>query len=86
MQTLGGIMQMRDMASQMALRNAQTQAAQQQAANVQAEAQQRNRDLADQNTLQEAMKDPGAYAKLMTGDVGPSNGKVQPKTLQALTT
>jgi hypothetical protein len=85
LQNIGQLMQVRDAMSQIALRNAQVQAAQQNAANVQAEAQQRNRDLADQNTLQETMKDPDAYARLMTGDVTPIAGRVQPKTLQALT-
>jgi len=85
-QNVGQVMQMRAMGSELALRAAQTQQAQQQTQDIAAQAQQRNRDLADQNTLQQTMQNPDAYSRLMTGDMTPIAGMVQPKTLQALTT
>ena len=56
-QTIGQLMNIRDMASQVALRNAQTQQATQQSQDIAQQAEQRQRDLADQSTIQEAMRD-----------------------------
>lgn len=84
LQTIGGLMQLRDSQSQIALRQAQTQQAQQQAQDTAAQAQQRNRDLADQNTIQQAMADPDINARVHTGDFSDLAGKIQPKTLFGL--
>ena len=84
LQTIGAMMQMRDAASQIALRQAQTQQAQQQQQLIQAEAAQKNRDLTDQNAAQEWLKDPkNAYA-FGKGDLSGLLGKVQTKSYQAL--
>ncbi len=85
-QTIGQIMQMRDVASQVALRQAQTATAQQNAADLKAQTDQRNRDLTDQNTVQEWMKDPANAYAFGQGKLDGLNGKVQPKTLGALQT
>ncbi len=84
LQTIGQLASVRDSISQIGLRNAQTQAAQQQAQDTAAQAQQRNRDLADQNTIQQAMQDPAANARIHTGDYSDVAGKIQPKTLFGL--
>jgi hypothetical protein len=84
LQTVGSLMQMRDMASQIALRNAQTQTQQQQSQTIGAEAQQRQRDLADQNTVMEGMRDPTISAKVHTGDFSDFEGKIQPKNLDVI--
>ena len=84
LQTIGQLASVRDAISQIGLRNAQTQAAQQQAQDIAAQAQQRNRDLADQNTIQQAMQDPAANARIHTGDYSDVAGKIQPKTLFGL--
>ena len=72
--TLGQVLQTRDLAGRIQQQQAQT-------ADIQAQADQRNRDLADQNTLQEAMRDPDTHARMMTGDFSDVTGKIQPKTL-----
>lgn len=74
---LSQLLQAKDLASQIQMRQAQ-------AGDIDAQRQQRNRDLQDQNTIQELMKDPAVTAKLATGDVSPISGKVQPKTLAAV--
>jgi hypothetical protein len=78
LQTLGQVMQARDMGAQIGMRNAQMQ-------EYQAVAQQRQRDLDDQKTLQTTMSDPAQAAKIMSGDVNDLIGKVQPKTIQNFT-
>jgi len=83
-QNLGQLMQLRDVASQLQLRQAQIQQARQQAADIEAQAQQRNRDLADQNTVQQAMKDPAASARIHTGDFSDLEGNIQPKSLDTI--
>ncbi len=86
--SISGLMSLRDLGSQIALRNAQTQQASQVAAENAALAEQKNRDLADQNTIQGLEKDPGAYADIHSGDpakIGQRlGGLVQPKTVQAV--
>ena len=84
LQNVGQLLQMRDLSSQIGMRQAQTQQAQAQASDMQAQAQQQNRDLQDQNTIQQAMKDPATNARIMTGDTSDLAGKVQPKTQQAV--
>jgi len=81
MKTVGELMQMRDMSSQIALRQAQTQQFQQQAQDTQMQMQQRQRALADQNTLQQGMLDPAVSARVHTGDFSDFEGKVQPASL-----
>ena len=75
--TIGQLMNIRDTASQVALRNSQQQ-------EFQAQADQRKLDLADQNTIQEAMRDPAVTEKIYAGDVSSLAGKVQPKTLNTI--
>jgi hypothetical protein len=77
-------MSMRDVASQVKLREAQIQTQQQQAADIQAQAEQRQRDLADQNTFQELQRNPDVNARIHTGDFSDFEGKIQPKNLLAL--
>lgn len=67
-QTIGGLMQVRDAASQIALRNAQTQASQQQAADVAEQTAQRRRENQSTLQLQELMKNPDVQSKAAAGD------------------
>lgn len=86
LQTIGGLMNLRQQMSEVALRHAQIQEAHAREQNIQAEADQRNRDLSDQNTLQEALKDPAQAKALGSGDFSALNGRIQPKTLEAFRT
>jgi hypothetical protein len=79
--TLGQLMQIRDAGSQIALRNAQTQQAQQQATDTAAQAAERTRSLHDQATIQQAMKDPGTAYDIAAGKLDSLQGKVSPDTL-----
>ena len=83
-QTIGSLMQMRGQVAEVAYKQALGAQAQQNALDIQAQAQQRNRDLADQNTIQEAMKDPDTAAAIAGGDLTSLNGKIQPKTYESL--
>ncbi len=80
MQTIGGLMQMKSQMIENALRQAQTATAQQEMQLKQAEQTQKNRDLADQNTIQQFMGDPEKAPALIAGDDTPLRGKVQEKT------
>lgn len=82
--SVGAFQNIRDQISQIALRHAQTEQAQQNAQDIQAQAAQRNKDVADQNTIQEVEKDPDAYAKIAAGDLSPIVGKVQDATVQKI--
>lgn len=82
--SIAQLMQLRGIDSEIALRNAQAQQAQQQSQNVAAEARQRQRDLADQNFLQQASLDPNIHKQLALGDTSGIAGHVQLKTEQAL--
>ncbi len=79
---------LRGQMSEIALRQAQAEQARQVARENEALAQQKNRDLSDQNTLQSLEKDPGAYADIHSGDpvkIGKRlGGVVQPKTISAV--
>lgn len=86
LQTVGALMQLRGQQGEMALRNAQLQQANAQTEDIHAQATQRNRDIADQNTIQEAMKDPTVAQAIGSGDLTALNGKVQPKNLSGLQT
>jgi hypothetical protein len=79
--SIGQLMQMRGLASEVALRGAQTEQAQANTTDIQAQAQGRQRDLADQQTLQQAMGDadhPEYKAAAAKGDFSFLDGKVQP--------
>lgn len=87
LQNLTGAVQLRDLMTQQQLRRQQIQQSQVQTADLQAQTDERQRDLADQATVQKMQADPAFHSAFATGDV--SNllgGKVQPKTLVALNT
>ena len=86
LKTIGGLMQLRSAMTENALRAAQTQQAQQNTLDIQAQAQQRQRALADQQTIMKGMQDPDVNARVHTGDFSDFEGKVMPDTLQALQT
>lgn len=71
---LQALMQYRQQRSMIAQRQAET-------ADLQAQAQQRSRDLADENTYQQLTKDPAIAKAFHQGDFSAAEGKVQPKTL-----
>ncbi len=81
-QTIGSLMQMRGQVAEVAYKQAQAEQARQNALDIKAQADQRNRDLADQNTIQEMLKDPSAAPLLAKGDTSPLNGKVSPVNQQ----
>jgi hypothetical protein len=85
-QSIGRLMQLKSGMADIALKQQQEKQAEQQTALIDAEQQQKNRDLADQNTIQELMKDPTVGPKIAAGDTNVLLGKVQPKTLDALNT
>jgi hypothetical protein len=78
-------MQIAGSIGQLALNQQRIRQAAAETAAIEAQAAQRNRDLADANAIQEAWKDPNAARALMTGDFSPVAGRVQPKTLEGLT-
>lgn len=83
--TVGQLMNIRDMASQVGLRNAQTLHAQQEAETIAAQAEQRRRDLADQNIIQQKMRDPKVTEKIYGNvDLSDLAGQIQPSTYTAL--
>ena len=85
LQTIGGLMQLRASLTEQALRQAQIAQVQQQQQLTAAETQQKQRDLADQNTIQEAQKDPQMARAFGEGDFSALAGKIQPKTLDVVT-
>lgn len=84
LQNIGQIMALGGQMSEIALRREQIKTQQQQQQLVQVEQAQKNRDLADQNTYQEAMKDPAISAKVHTGDFSDLESKIQPKNLDVI--
>ncbi len=72
--TIGGLMQLRNMGSEIALRNQQIAASQQQQADVAEQAAQRQRDNEGARTLQGLMKDPANYTRIAKGDYAPIYG------------
>jgi hypothetical protein len=82
LQTLSVLAQLRGQQTEMALRNAQLAQANAQTQDLQAQADQRNRDLTDNNTIQQALQDPVKAKKLLTGDTSPITGLVTPQSEQ----
>ncbi len=82
--SVGQLMGIRDMASQVALRNAQTEHAHQQSQEVAAQAEQRNKDLADQNFYMQALKDPAIAGRVHTGDFTDLESRIQPRNLDII--
>ncbi len=76
-QTAGSLMGLQDQSAQIAQRRAQ-------AADQQAQAAQRARDLQDQATVQDAMRDPEKARRIVSGDLSDLNGLVQPTTLDSV--
>ncbi len=74
--TVGQIMNIRDMASQVGLRNAQTQQALQQTQSVAAEAQKRQRLLQGETDLQRMYQDPALAGQFAQGKFDAAYGKV----------
>ena len=72
------LMALRGAVAENALRQQQVIQSQAQTQDIQAQADQRRRQLADQNTLQDLLKDPDSASKIFSGDVSPLNGKVSP--------
>lgn len=77
LQSISALMQARAQGSEIALRQAQTQDIQQQAAI-------RQRQIADQNAVMEAYRDPEKAARLATGDYSDIQGQVAEPTIDAL--
>lgn len=84
--SISQLMQTREAIQNLALNAAKIDQQKAEAAEQQAQADQRNRDLADQNTVMQAFKDPDTSKRLHTGDFSDLESKVQPKTLDALRT
>jgi len=81
--SISQLMQVRGLSSEIALRNAQTEQAQANTGDIQAQALGRQRDLADQQTLQQAMGDadhPEYKGAAVKGDFSFLDGKVQPSS------
>lgn len=84
--SVAALMGLRGQMSEIALRSAQAEQAKQNTAQLAAETAQKNRDVADQNHIQEIEKDPDSYAKILAGDLTPLAGKVSDKTIQTVRT
>ena len=86
MGSIGTLMQMRNLASEIQYRQAEGERVRAMAATEQAQADQRNKDLADQNYIQSISKDPEAFGKIAGGDMSPLAGNVQDKTIRDVQT
>ena len=84
--SLSQIMAFKNGMAETELRRQQILQSQSLQAEQQARADQANRDLADQNTIQQLQKDPATALALGSGDTSILNGKVQPKTKQEVDT
>lgn len=80
------LMGLRNSVTEQALRQAQIQQANAVTADTQAQAQQRARDVADNNTIQEAMGDSAKYKAIAQGDYSSILGKVAPSAIDSLET
>lgn len=84
LQSIGQIMQMRNLASEVQQRQALAEQEQQNTLKLKAANDQANRDLADQNKIQELSKNPD-YAKAFgAGDYSALQGQVQPHIVNKL--
>lgn len=85
MQSIGQLMQLKDVSSQVALRQAQTQHFQQQAEQERAVTEQKNRDLQAVKNLQGLLSDPSSYTKIAQGDYAPiyQHGGITPGVADA---
>lgn len=86
LQTIGGIMQLRQGMSEIALRQAQVDQAKQQQQLIQAEQMQKNRDISDVNSYTSLIKDPGVQAAF-NGNADVSSFQkagIQPKFIDEL--
>jgi hypothetical protein len=82
--SFGDLMQIRDIASQVQLRQAQTEHAKQQAAEQQAIADAKRRDINDQRLIQQTMANPDYAKAIGSGDLSVLHGKVTPTALFGL--
>lgn len=80
MQTMGGLMQLRGQMADQSLREAQMAEVRQRQQGEKLKADQANRDLTDQKTIQALS--PEDHAKIYSGDLSVLHGKVQPTTIQ----
>lgn len=81
---LGQLSNIKNSQADAALRAAQIPQIQANTADLQAQAAQRNADLTDQNTIQQALRDPAISKRIHTGDFSDIQAAVQPKTLASL--
>jgi hypothetical protein len=84
LKTIGGLMQLRSAMTENALRAAQTQQAQSQAADLASQAAVRQQQFKDAQTAQQIMGDPANAKAIFGGDTSPLNGKVSPLYLADL--
>ena len=82
--TIGSLMQLRGGMADLALKQQQTQQSIANTRDIEQQTALRQRQVADSNTLQDAMKDPDAAGKLAAGDYSPVQGKVSPAFLQTI--
>ncbi len=82
--SVGQLMGIRDMASQVALRNAQTQHALQQSQETEQKAEERRRDIADQNQYMQSLRDPAIAGRIHTGDFTDLETKIHPRNLDII--
>ena len=85
MQTIGAIMQMKNAGADVALRQAQARQADQQTADIQAQAAQRNRELQSYNNIQQKLQDPAVQQKIGQEDYSDLYSVADPKTADAVT-
>ncbi len=79
LQSIGALMQMRNSYSEIAVRQAQAEQERQKALQEQAVTEQKNRDLKDNSTIQEAFQNPDSAGKLGRGDASFLQGQLQPE-------
>ena len=78
LKTIGGLMQLRSAMTENALRAAQTQQAQSQAADLSSQAAQRQQEFKDAQTAQQIMGDPKNAYDIFSGNTHALDGKVSP--------
>lgn len=83
-QSIGSLMQLKSGMANLAVQQAQVEQERENTEKLRAENEQKHRDLADSNFIQEALADPIKGPKIMAGDYQGLN--IQPKTRQALET